>query len=158
MSAPELTAKALEAIRSKAYDLIILNFANGDMVGHTGVEPAAIRAVEEVDRDVGKIVEAIREVHGEVLITADHGNCEQMWDYATNAPHTSHTTNDVPCILVSERFQNASLRRGRLADVAPTLAFLLGINKTPQMTGLNLLVLADPLSHSIVQGVGLEGR
>ncbi|HLX62559.1 MAG TPA: 2,3-bisphosphoglycerate-independent phosphoglycerate mutase [Planctomycetota bacterium] len=142
MSAPELTAKALDAIRSKKYDLIILNFANGDMVGHTGVESAAIAAVEEVDRNVGKIVEALREVNGEVLVTADHGNCEQMWDYATNSPHTAHTTNDVPCYLVSERFKNAKLNRGRLADVAPTLAFLLGIAQPAQMTGRNLVVPA----------------
>ena len=139
MSAPELTEKALAAIRSKKFDLIILNFANGDMVGHTGVEKAAIAAVEEVDKDVGKIVEAIREVHGDLLVTADHGNCEQMWDYATDSPHTAHTTNNVPCILVSERFKDAKLRTGRLADVAPTLTFLLGIPPTPQMTGTSLI-------------------
>jgi 2,3-bisphosphoglycerate-independent phosphoglycerate mutase len=142
MSAPELTEKALAAIRSKKYDLIILNFANGDMVGHTGVEAAAIKAVEEVDKDVGRIVDAIGEVNGEVLITADHGNCEQMWDYAANSPHTAHTTNDVPCFLVSERFKHVKLLRGRLADVAPTLAFLLGIPAAPQMTGKNLIVTA----------------
>ena len=139
MSAPELTDKALAAIRLKKFDLIILNFANGDMVGHTGVEKAAIAAVEEVDKDVGKIVEAIREVHGDLLVTADHGNCEQMWDYATDSPHTAHTTNNVPCFLVSERFKDAKLRFGRLADVAPTLTFLLGIPQTPQMTGTSLI-------------------
>ncbi len=141
MSAPELTEKALAAIRLKKFDLIILNFANGDMVGHTGVEKAAIAAVEEVDKDVGKIVEAIREVHGDLLVTADHGNCEQMWDYATDSPHTAHTTNNVPCFLVSERFKDAKLRFGRLADVAPTLVFLLGIAPTPQMTGASLIVV-----------------
>lgn len=139
MSAPELTRKAVEAILSKKFDLIILNFANGDMVGHTGVESAAIAAVEEVDRDVGLIVDAIRAVNGEVLITADHGNCEQMWDYSTNAPHTAHTTNNVPCYLVSERFKSAKLLPGRLADVAPTLAFLLGIEPSPLITGKNLV-------------------
>lgn len=139
MSAPELTGKAVEAILSKKFDLIILNFANGDMVGHTGVEAAAIAAVEEVDKDVGLIVEAIRSVNGEVLVTADHGNCEQMWDYTTNSPHTAHTTNNVPCYLVSERFKSAKLLPGRLADVAPTLAFLLGIQPSAQMTGKNLV-------------------
>ncbi len=141
MSAPELTAKALNAIRSGKFDLIILNFANGDMVGHTGVEKAAIAAVEEVDKDVGLIVDAIHAAHGDVLITADHGNCEQMWDYAAESPHTAHTTNDVPCYLVSERFKNATLLPGRLADVAPTLAFLLGIAPSAQMTGKNLIVV-----------------
>ena len=140
MSAPELTEKALAAIHSKKFDLIILNFANGDMVGHTGVERAAICAVEEVDREVGRIIQAIRDVHGDVLVTADHGNCEQMWDYGTNSPHTAHTTNDVPCYLVSDRFKHATLRHGRLADVAPTLLFLLGVPQPPQMTGKNLVV------------------
>jgi 2,3-bisphosphoglycerate-independent phosphoglycerate mutase len=140
MSAPELTRKAAEAIRSKKYDLIILNFANGDMVGHTGVEKAAIAAIEAVDSGVGELVKAIREVNGEVLITADHGNAEQMWDDLNNCPHTAHTTNNVPCFLVSERFKNAKLKPGRLADVAPTLAFLLGIEKPKQMTGDNMVV------------------
>ncbi len=140
MSAPELTAKAVAAIQSKKFDLIILNFANGDMVGHTGVESAAIKAVETVDQCVGEIVAAIQSVNGEVLITADHGNAEEMWDYANNCPHTAHTTNPVPVYLVSERYKNAKLQSGRLADVAPTLAFLLGIKTSPQMTGKNLIV------------------
>jgi 2,3-bisphosphoglycerate-independent phosphoglycerate mutase len=141
MSALELTRKALEAIRSKKFDLIILNFANGDMVGHTGIETAAIAAIETVDKCVGEIVQAIRDVDGEVLITADHGNAEQMWDEANNCPHTAHTTNNVPCYLVSERYKNAKLKPGRLGDVAPTLAFLLGIPKSEQMKGENLIVL-----------------
>jgi len=141
MSAPELTRKAVEAIRSKKFDLIILNFANGDMVGHTGVESAAIAAVEAVDRGVGEILAALREVDGEVLVTADHGNAEEMWDAQNHCPHTAHTTNPVPVILVSERFKNATLRPGRLADVAPTLTFLLGIEKSIQMTGRNLVDL-----------------
>ena len=135
MSAPELTAKAAAAIRARKFDLIILNYANADMVGHTGVEAAAIAAVEAVDKGVGELVQAIKEVHGEVLITADHGNSEQMWDDDNNCPHTSHTTNPVPCFLVSERYKDAKLRPGRLADVAPTLAFLLGIEKSPEMKG-----------------------
>ena len=139
MSAPELTAKAVEAIQSRKYDLIILNFANGDMVGHTGVEAAAIAAVETVDKSVGEIVAAIQSVNGDVLVTADHGNAEEMWDYAANEAHTRHTTNPVPCFLVSERFKNAKLRAGRLADVAPTLAFLLGIPASKEMTGKSLI-------------------
>lgn len=140
MSAAEVTQKVCEAIRSKKYDFFVLNFANGDMVGHTGVEPAAIKAVETVDKGVGEIVQALKEVNGEVLITADHGNCEQMWDYDANCPHTSHTTNPVPCFLVSERFKNAKLRSGgRLADLAPTLMFLLGLPPTPEMDGKNLV-------------------
>jgi len=139
MSAPELTRKAVAAIHSKKFDLIILNFANGDMVGHTGVEKAAIAAVETVDKSVGEIVQAIRDVNGEVLITADHGNAEQMWDELNHCPHTAHTTNNVPCFLVSERFKYAKLRPGRLADVAPTLAFLLGIPKSEQMKGVSLI-------------------
>jgi 2,3-bisphosphoglycerate-independent phosphoglycerate mutase len=139
MSAPELTKKAVEAIRSKKFDLIILNFANGDMVGHTGSEPAAIKAVETVDGCVGEIVAALREVNGEVLVTADHGNAEQMWDDANDCPHTAHTTNDVPCYLFSERFKNATLKKGRLADVAPTLAFLLGIPQPAEMKGVSIV-------------------
>jgi len=139
MSAPEVTRKAVDAIRSKKFDLIILNFANGDMVGHTGVENAAITAVETVDQSVGEVIAAIREAGGEVLVTADHGNCEQMWDEVNNCPHTAHTTNDVPCYLVSERFRGAKLRKGRLADVAPTLAFLLGIKQPPEMKGACLI-------------------
>ena len=141
MNAAELTQKAVEAIRSRKFDLIILNFANGDMVGHTGVEKAAILAVEAVDKGVGEIIAAMKEVDGEVLITADHGNAEQMWDDQNNCPHTAHTTNPVPCYLVSKRFKQAKLRAGRLADVAPTLAFLLGIEKAGEMTGENLIII-----------------
>ena len=140
MSAPEVCRRAVEAIGSKKYDLIVLNFANGDMVGHTGVEKAAIAAVETVDKCIGEIVSALRDVHGELLLTADHGNCEIMWDDENNCPHTAHSTNPVPLYLVSERFKQAKLRRGRLADIAPTLAFMLGQQTTPQMTGQNLIV------------------
>lgn len=140
MSAAEVTQHACAAIRSKQYDFIVLNFANGDMVGHTGVETAAIKAVEAVDAGVGEIVKALREVNGEALITADHGNCEQMWDYDANCPHTAHTTNNVPCFLVSERHKSAKLRPGgRLADLAPTLLALLGLTPPPEMDGRSLL-------------------
>jgi 2,3-bisphosphoglycerate-independent phosphoglycerate mutase len=139
MSSVEVTQRTVEAIKSKKFDLIVLNFANGDMVGHTGVESAAIAAIEAVDKGVGLLVEAIQSVNGELLITADHGNAEEMWDFASNCPHTAHTTNPVPCYLVSERFAKARLRPGRLADVAPTLAYLLGIEKSAQMTGQCLI-------------------
>ncbi|MCW8132624.1 MAG: 2,3-bisphosphoglycerate-independent phosphoglycerate mutase [Planctomycetota bacterium] len=140
MSAEEVTQHAVEAIRSKKFDFLVLNFANGDMVGHTGVEAAAVKAVETVDKSVGEIVKAIRETGGDVLITADHGNCEQMWDDEANCPHTAHTTNNVPCFLVSERFKHAKLRSGgRLGDLAPTLMFLLGLPPSKEMEGRNLI-------------------
>ena len=137
MSAPELTARAVEAINSGAYDLIVLNFANPDMVGHTGVLEAAIKAVETVDDGIGQIVQAIQRTDGALLVTADHGNCELMRDPATGAPHTAHTTNKVPVILMSDR--PATLVDGRLADVAPTLLALMGVAQPPEMSGQSLL-------------------
>jgi 2,3-bisphosphoglycerate-independent phosphoglycerate mutase len=139
MSALEVAQKAVEAIKSRKYDLIVLNFANGDMVGHTGVEPAVIKAVETVDGCVGQIVAALREVGGELLLTSDHGNAEDTWDEANNCPHTAHTTGPVPLYLVSERFKNAKLKDGRLADIAPTLIHMLGLQPTPEMKGRNLI-------------------
>ena len=103
MSAPELTDKAVAAIDSAKYDLIVLNFANPDMVGHTGVLAAAIKAVETVDTGLGRIAEAVRQQGGALLVTADHGNCELMKDPATGGPHTAHTTNPVPVVLVGGR-------------------------------------------------------
>jgi len=139
MSAPEVTHKMTEAIRSRKFDLIILNYANPDMVGHTGVLEAAIKAVEEVDRGLGEILKAIDEVGGALLVIADHGNCEQMIDYVTGEPHTAHTTNPVPCILVGKGFEQATLRSGgRLADVAPTLLGLMGLLPSSEMTGADL--------------------
>ena len=137
MSAPELTAKAVEAIGSGKYDLIVLNFANPDMVGHTGSLPAAIKAVETVDTGLGKIANAIQKSGGAMLVTADHGNCEMMRDPETGGPHTSHTTNPVPLLLVGGG--NASLAEGRLADLAPTLLELMGLQKPAEMTGMSLL-------------------
>jgi 2,3-bisphosphoglycerate-independent phosphoglycerate mutase len=137
MSAPELTARAVEAINSGAYDLIVLNFANPDMVGHTGVLEAAIKAVETVDDGIGQIVQAIQRTDGALLVTADHGNCELMRDPATGAPHTAHTTNKVPVILMSDR--PAPLVDGRLADVAPTLLALMGVAQPREMSGQSLL-------------------
>ena len=137
MSAPELTDKAVEAIDSGQYDLIVLNFANPDMVGHTGSLPAAIRAVETVDACLGRIVEAIRKSGGALLVTADHGNCETMRDPETGGPHTFHTTNPVPMMLVGGG--DVALAEGRLADVAPTLLELMELPKPTQMTGMSLL-------------------
>jgi 2,3-bisphosphoglycerate-independent phosphoglycerate mutase len=138
MSAPELTDKAVEAIRSGKYDLLVLNFANPDMVGHTGSLPAAIKAVETVDSGLGRIADAILAAGGALLVTADHGNCELMRDPVTGGPHTAHTTNPVPILLVGGP-PAASLADGRLADVAPTLLELMGLPKPAEMTGISLL-------------------
>jgi 2,3-bisphosphoglycerate-independent phosphoglycerate mutase len=138
MSAPELTEKAVGAINSGKYDLIVLNFANPDMVGHTGSLPAAIKAVETVDTGLGRIVEAIQKSGGALLVTADHGNCEMMRDPQTDGPHTSHTTNPVPLLLVGAR-NRALNAEGRLADIAPTLLELMEVPKPKEMTGTSLL-------------------
>ena len=137
MSAPELTDKAVGAIDSGKYDLIVLNFANPDMVGHTGSLPAAIRAVETVDIGLGRIVEAIRRQGGALLVTADHGNCELMRDPETGSPHTAHTTNPVPVILVDGA--GRALHDGRLADIAPTLLELMGLTQPKEMSGSSLI-------------------
>ena len=138
MSAYEVTEKVLEAINSKKYDCIILNYANPDMVGHTGSLEAAIKAVETIDECVGKVAEAIRANEGTMLITADHGNCEQMLDYKTGEPHTAHTTNPVPLILVGK--DDAKLREGKLADLAPTMLDLMGLEKPEEMTGESIII------------------
>jgi 2,3-bisphosphoglycerate-independent phosphoglycerate mutase len=137
MSAPELTEKAVTAIRSGRYDFIVLNYANPDMVGHTGNLAAAIRAVETVDEGLGRLAQAIRDVGGALLVTADHGNCELMRDPETGEPHTAHTTNPVPVLLVDG--DRAKLACGRLADVAPTLLDLMGLPIPAEMTGVTLL-------------------
>lgn len=141
MSAYEVTAEMLRRIESDLYDLYILNYANGDMVGHTGSIPASIAAVETVDICVGEVLKAIFAKGGSAIVTADHGNCEQMIDPATGGPHTSHTTFDVPLIVADHRFQGHSLRvGGRLADIAPTALHLLGLESPPEMTGRSLLL------------------
>jgi 2,3-bisphosphoglycerate-independent phosphoglycerate mutase len=137
MSAPEVTDKAVAAIASGKYDLIVLNYANPDMVGHTGSLPAAIRAVETVDAGLGRLVEAVAKTGGALLVTADHGNCELMRDPETGGPHTAHTTNPVPVLVVNGG--GRSLADGRLADVAPTLLELMGLAKPAEMTGVSLL-------------------
>jgi 2,3-bisphosphoglycerate-independent phosphoglycerate mutase len=137
MSAPELTQKAVEAIRSGKFDLIVLNYANADMVGHTGSLEAAKKAVEAVDAGLGRIAEAVTAAGGALLVTADHGNAELMRDPATGGPHTAHTTNPVPVLLAG--VQGAKLHDGRLADLAPTLLRLMGLEQPPEMTGTPLL-------------------
>lgn len=145
MSAPELTRRAVEAIGTGAYDLVVLNFANPDMVGHTGNLDAAIKACEAVDEGLGRIADAVAAQGGALLVTADHGNCETMRDPATGGPHTAHTLNPVPVLLAapgSPALAGATLRDGRLGDLAPTLLHLLGLPAPAAMTGRSLL--ADP--------------
>jgi 2,3-bisphosphoglycerate-independent phosphoglycerate mutase len=137
MSAPELTEKVVAAINSGKYDLIVLNFANPDMVGHTGSLPAAIKAVETVDAGLGRIAEAVSRQGGALLVTADHGNCELMRDPETGGPHTAHTTNPVPVLLMGGVANG--LQDGRLADIAPTLLDLMGLKQPAEMTGHSLL-------------------
>ncbi|MEJ2576195.1 MAG: 2,3-bisphosphoglycerate-independent phosphoglycerate mutase [Gammaproteobacteria bacterium] len=138
MSAPEVTRQLVEAIRSDKYDAIICNYANGDMVGHTGNFEAAVQAVEVLDASLGQVVAAIGEVGGEMLITADHGNAEQMMDLVSGQVHTAHTTNPVPLIYVGAR--RASLaENGALCDVAPTLLQIMGLPQPPEMTGRGLV-------------------
>jgi 2,3-bisphosphoglycerate-independent phosphoglycerate mutase len=137
MSAEELTDHAVSAIDSGKFDLIVLNFANPDMVGHTGSLPAAIKAVETVDTGLGRIVDAIDRQGGVILATADHGNCELMRDPVTGGPHTAHTTNPVPIILHGK--PGTHLKDGRLADLAPTLLTLMDLKIPPEMTGKSLL-------------------
>ena len=137
MSAPELTDRAVEAIGSGRYDLIILNFANPDMVGHTGSLAAAVKAVETVDTCLGRVVEAVTAQGGALLVTADHGNCEMMRDPETGEPHTAHTLNPVPAALVG--VDGVTLADGRLADVAPTLLDLMGLDQPAEMTGTSLI-------------------
>ncbi|MCB9855548.1 MAG: 2,3-bisphosphoglycerate-independent phosphoglycerate mutase [Phycisphaerales bacterium] len=141
MSAHGVTEEMLRRIDSDKYDLFILNYANGDMVGHTGKLDAAIKAVETVDACVGKVVDAVLAKGGAAIVTADHGNCEQMIDPQTGGPHTAHTTYDVDLIVVDDRLKGRKLREGgRLADIAPTLLALGGINKPAEMTGESLVI------------------
>lgn len=137
MSAIEVTDKVVEAIGSGKYDFIILNYANGDMVGHTGVFEAAVKAVETVDTCVGRVEEAIKKAGGILCITADHGNAEEMVDRKSGEPFTQHTTNPVPFILVGP--QNISLHEGRLCDIAPTMLTLAGLPIPEEMTGESLI-------------------
>ena len=140
MSAPQVCGKLVEAIKSDKYDVIVINFANPDMVGHTGVEPAAIKAIEAVDECVGRAVEAVKEVNGQMFICADHGNAEQLIDEETGEPFTAHTTNPVPFILVNADPSYKLREGGCLADIAPTLIELMGMEQPKEMTGKSLLL------------------
>jgi len=140
MSAYEVCDKLVDAIKSDKYDVIIINFANPDMVGHTGVEDAAIKAIEAVDECVGKAVDALKEVDGQMFICADHGNAEQLIDETTGEPFTAHTTNPVPFILVNADPAYKLREGGCLADIAPTLIELMGMEQPKEMTGKSLLV------------------
>jgi 2,3-bisphosphoglycerate-independent phosphoglycerate mutase len=145
MSARPVTAEMLRRVASGNYDLMVLNYANGDMVGHTGIIPAAVKAVETVDECVGKVVDAVLAQGGAAVVTADHGNCEQMIDPNTNGPHTAHTTYDVDLIVVDDRLKNTGTQLragGTLADIAPTLLALMGLPKPPEMTGESLVPAA----------------
>lgn len=140
MSAPAVCDKLCEAIRSQNYDVIIINFANPDMVGHTGVMEAAKKAVEAVDACVGRAVEALLEVDGQMFLCADHGNAEQLIDYETGVPFTAHTTNPVPFVLINYDPAYTLKEGGRLADIVPTMIEMMGMEKPAEMTGESLLI------------------
>ena len=140
MSAYTVCDELCKAITSDKYDVIICNFANPDMVGHTGVIDSAVKAIEVIDECVGEVVNFIKEVDGQMFICADHGNAEQLVDYETGDPFTAHTTNPVPFILVNADEKYTLAEDGCLADIAPTLLELMGIEQPAEMTGKSLLV------------------
>jgi 2,3-bisphosphoglycerate-independent phosphoglycerate mutase len=140
MSAPAVTDRVVDALSRQQHDAVVVNFANTDMVGHTGKLDAAIRAVESVDASIGRIMDAVLARGGAMIVTADHGNCELMVDPVTGEPHTAHTTYPVPFHLVSERHRGVLLKGGgRLCDVVPTLLKVMGIEKSRFMTGVSLV-------------------
>ena len=139
MSAAGIADALVTDLAERRHQVVICNFANADMVGHTGNVAATIAAVETLDACLGRIVTALRAAEGRAIITADHGNAEQMWDDQLNGPHTAHTTNPVPVILCDERSVGRPLRDGTLRDVAPTLLGMLGLAISPEMTGSSLL-------------------
>jgi len=140
MSAHEVTDALVEAIASQEYDFIVVNFANGDMVGHTGNFAAAVRAVETLDECLGRIVSALAVHGGEGLLTADHGNCEQMRDYENQQPHTQHTTERVPLVYLGNHDRQLNPDGGILADIAPTLLDMMGVAIPKAMSGRSLLL------------------
>ena len=141
MSAAGVADAVVKAVDSGAFDFVLVNFANPDMVGHTGVLTAAIEAVEAVDVGIGRIAEAVRKQGGALIVTADHGNCEQMLDFKTGAPHTAHTLNPVPLIYMNDADKNVKIRSGgRICDVAPTMLEIMGLPQPAAMTGHSLLV------------------
>jgi 2,3-bisphosphoglycerate-independent phosphoglycerate mutase len=140
MSAYEVADVVLERLDSDKYDVVVVNFANPDMVGHTGILEAAIRAAEAVDQCVGRIIEKVKSMGGAAIVTADHGNFEKMIDGNPDSPHTAHTIGDVPLVVFDERFKGCRLRQGgRLADIGPTLLEMMGLPKPEEMTGRSLL-------------------
>lgn len=140
MSAKEVTEKLNENISSGKYDLIIVNYANSDMVGHTGVIDAAIKAIEVLDSCIGEVVETIIKNDAQMFICADHGNSDQLIDYKTGEPFTAHTTNPVPFILINCKEAKALKENGKLADIAPTLLDMMDLDKPKEMTGESLLI------------------
>jgi 2,3-bisphosphoglycerate-independent phosphoglycerate mutase len=139
MSAPGIADALVEDLNARRHEIVICNFANADMVGHTGSLEATVAAVETLDECLGRVLTALRAVNGTAIVTADHGNAEQMWDSELNAPHTAHTANPVPVILCGEPFVGGRLRNGTLRDIAPTMLEFLGIASAPEMTGASLL-------------------
>ncbi len=140
MSEPEVAAKCAQHIRSRKFDVVVLNFANPDMVGHTGIIPAAVRAIEAVDSGVGQVLAAVEELGGSAIITADHGNAETMIDKQTGKPFTAHTTNPVPLLFYDQSVKPRLRSGGILADIAPTMLQLLKMNVPPEMTGRSLFL------------------
>jgi 2,3-bisphosphoglycerate-independent phosphoglycerate mutase len=143
MSAPGVTDVLCTAIENREHDFILCNYANGDMVGHTGSMPATIAAVETVDRCLTRVLQSAERVGARLMVTADHGNCEMMIDPETGGPHTAHTTNPVPFIVVDPDGPRPLRGGGALCDVGPTLLSMLGIEQPPEMTGLDLRISGD---------------
>jgi 2,3-bisphosphoglycerate-independent phosphoglycerate mutase len=140
MSAYEVTDVVLKRLDSNKYDVVVVNFANPDMVGHTGILSAAIKAAEAVDVCVGRVLDKVSSLGGTAIITADHGNFEKMWDKEKNQSHTAHTVGDVPLIVFDRRYKNRRLRQGgRLADIGPTLLKMMKLTQPQEMTGQSLL-------------------
>ena len=140
MSARPVTEALTKYLREQNVGLVIANYANADMVGHTGNFEASVKACEVIDECLGKVVDAVQSKKGRAVITADHGNIEQLIDYDTGMPHTAHTINRVPVILVDETRKQMKLREGTAIDVAPTVLELLGITKPTEMTGRSLII------------------
>ena len=134
-----MTDELLARLDSGKYDVVILNFANCDMVGHTGVFDAAVKAVEAVDSCVGKVVEKVLSMDGTVLLTADHGNADRMYE-EDGSPFTAHTTNPVPFLVISKQYADCKLHEGRLADIAPTMLKILGLPKPESMSGESIIL------------------
>jgi 2,3-bisphosphoglycerate-independent phosphoglycerate mutase len=138
MSAPEVTDRLIEEIEKDRHDYIVCNFANADMVGHTGVLEAAVKACETVDGCLGRVMEAVDLARLALIVTADHGNADEMFDRVNGGPHTAHTTNPVPCVLVDPDYKGALIEDGALKDIAPTICNYIGVVVPEEMTGLDL--------------------